>query len=72
MSAGARPGPRGLTTRSTRPNFLAFLPLTVLPVKHMSRAVGRPTNLGILWVPPLPGRRPSITSGKARLVLKPE
>lgn len=62
-SGGAVPGPRGSTSKSTMPSFFALSALTLLPVSSRSRAVGTEVSLGSRWVPPLPGRRPSITSG---------
>ena len=60
--------PRGWTTWSTSPIFLALSALMVLPVSIMSRAVGMGSRRGNRWVPPAPGNSPSMTSGTPRPV----
>mmetsp|Transcript_16880 Transcript_16880/g.36566 ORF Transcript_16880/g.36566 Transcript_16880/m.36566 type:complete len:201 (+) Transcript_16880:1464-2066(+) len=58
----------GSHTASTRPSFLALSALSCLPVSIKSRADAAPTSLGSRWVPPAPGSRPSITSGRPSTV----
>mmetsp|Transcript_20265 Transcript_20265/g.63033 ORF Transcript_20265/g.63033 Transcript_20265/m.63033 type:complete len:447 (+) Transcript_20265:1579-2919(+) len=62
----------GSTTRSTRPIFLALSGRRLLPVSISGSAACAPMRRGSRCVPPEPGRRPSITSGSARVVFAPE
>lgn len=64
------PGPRRLTRISTNPIFLALSAFTVLPVRAMSNVFGTEISFCNRWVPPAPGRRPTITSGTPRPVLE--
>ncbi|CSC35375.1 Uncharacterised protein [Vibrio cholerae] len=56
------------THASTTPNFLAFLARNCLPVKMRSSAGSKPIKRGKRCVPPEPGSKPNITSGKPRRV----
>ena len=57
------------TQRSASPALKALMPLSGLPGRIISSAWPRPTSAGRRWVPPQPGRMPSDTSGRPRLVL---
>ena len=60
--------PSGLSlTSSTRPMSLACPPLMALPVGTSFSASPRPIRRGSLCVPPAPGTRPKMTSGKPML-----
>jgi hypothetical protein len=52
------------TTRSSRAVSARAAASTGSPVTIMSIAFSTPTSRGSRWVPPAPGRRPSLTSGR--------
>ncbi len=54
----------GATTASTAPSARAFAPFLSRPVVIHSRALSAPMRRGKRTVPPKPGIRPSLTSGK--------
>jgi hypothetical protein len=54
-------------SRSTRPMASASSALTWRAVSMMSSARPWPTSRGSRWVPPAPGIRPSLTSGRPNL-----
>ena len=62
IAAACRSSPS--TTSSTRPMLFAFAAATGLPVVIISSAAFTPANRGTRCVPPAPGRRPNLTSGK--------
>mmetsp|Transcript_37338 Transcript_37338/g.87329 ORF Transcript_37338/g.87329 Transcript_37338/m.87329 type:complete len:339 (-) Transcript_37338:70-1086(-) len=60
----------GSHTVSTSPSFLALSALTCLPVSIRSRAGLAPMSFGSRCVPPAPGSKPSITSGRPSTVFE--
>ena len=50
--------------RSTIPQAMAVAASTGLPPVIMSSAFSAPISRGSRWVPPDPGNRPSLTSGR--------
>ena len=61
----ARPSGRRRSFRSNSAVLASFSEATGLPETIMFKAISRPTTRGRRWVPPAPGRMPSLTSGSA-------
>ena len=57
------------TTRLTRPSASARAASTGAPVSVISSAAARPARRSRRWLPPKPGSRPSVTSGRPSFAL---